>query len=64
VVGVDAMTYAATRQSLAALDTNPRFELAVVDVCDQEAMAAVFARAQARGGRASGRRNACGPFDR
>jgi dTDP-glucose 4,6-dehydratase len=46
VIGVDAMTYAATRQSLAALEGNPRFELVVADVCDQEAMAALFARTQ------------------
>jgi dTDP-glucose 4,6-dehydratase len=44
VVGVDAMNYAATRGSVAALEGHPQFELIVADVCDGEAMAAIFAR--------------------
>jgi dTDP-glucose 4,6-dehydratase len=46
VVGVDAMTYAATRGSLSVLHANPRFELVVADICDEEAMAALLARVQ------------------
>ncbi|MFZ4071377.1 MAG: dTDP-glucose 4,6-dehydratase [Caulobacterales bacterium] len=46
VVGVDAMTYAATRESLLAVEGNPRFELIVADIRDQDAMAALLARVQ------------------
>jgi dTDP-glucose 4,6-dehydratase len=46
VVGVDAMTYAATRGAIAALEGNPKFELVVCDIADQDAMAAVFAETQ------------------
>jgi dTDP-glucose 4,6-dehydratase len=38
VIGVDKMSYAATRQSLAALDNDPDFRLVEADICDGGAM--------------------------
>jgi dTDP-glucose 4,6-dehydratase len=46
VVGVDAMTYAATRGAIATLEGHRRFELVLGDVTDAGAMAALFADAQ------------------
>jgi dTDP-glucose 4,6-dehydratase len=46
VIGVDAMTYAATRGSVAVIEGHPRFELIVADICDHEAMADIFARSK------------------
>jgi dTDP-glucose 4,6-dehydratase len=46
VVGVDAMTYAATRGAIAALAGNPKFELVVADITDQSAMVALFSKTQ------------------
>ncbi|MGB4441066.1 MAG: dTDP-glucose 4,6-dehydratase [Coriobacteriia bacterium] len=46
VTNVDALTYAGNRHSLADLEGRDDYELVVADICDAEAMRAVFERAQ------------------
>ena len=46
VVGVDKMTYAASRESVASLAHDPQFGLIEADICDAPAMAAIFAETQ------------------
>ncbi|WP_110687108.1 dTDP-glucose 4,6-dehydratase [Salinicola aestuarinus] len=43
VVNVDKLTYAGNPESLAAIDEDPRYTFYQVDICDADAMAAVFA---------------------
>jgi dTDP-glucose 4,6-dehydratase len=49
VIGVDKMTYAASREALACLSTDPAFQLIEADICDNDAMKALFASAQPDG---------------
>jgi dTDP-glucose 4,6-dehydratase len=44
VIGVDNMTYAASREAVAALDNDPQFQLVEADICDAAQMADLFAR--------------------
>jgi len=44
VLVLDKLTYAASLDSLAAVEGDPRFELLRVDICDEAAVAAAFAR--------------------
>ncbi|MGV8083261.1 MAG: dTDP-glucose 4,6-dehydratase [Coriobacteriia bacterium] len=46
VVNIDLLTYAGNRLSLQDLECHPEYELVVNDVCDREAVAAVFRRFQ------------------
>lgn len=43
IVNVDALTYAANLDNLAPVANSPRYSFAKVDICDQEAIARVFA---------------------
>lgn len=43
VLNVDKLTYAGNRHSLDDLATHPRYRFAQNDICDAEAMAALFA---------------------
>lgn len=49
VVGIDKMTYAASRESLLALAHDPQFELIVADIADGGAMKAIFDKFQPDG---------------
>jgi len=49
VIGVDAMTYAASRESVGILANDPNFTLVEADVADAAAMAALFMRVQPDG---------------
>jgi dTDP-glucose 4,6-dehydratase len=44
IVGVDKMTYAASRAALSCLDKDPAFKLVEADIADQAAMNALFAK--------------------
>ena len=46
IVVIDKLTYAGNVESLAPVRDNPRFHLDVIDICDAEAVRAVFAREQ------------------
>jgi dTDP-glucose 4,6-dehydratase len=46
VIGVDKMTYAASRAALAALDQDPQFELIEADICDASRMMEIVVEAQ------------------
>ncbi len=49
VIGIDAMTYAASRESVGILANDPMFELIEADVANAAAMAEIFLRAQPDG---------------
>lgn len=49
VVGIDAMTYAASRESIGILLNDPLFELIEADVADAAQMAQIFLRVQPDG---------------
>ena len=46
VVNVDALTHAGTLSNVADIEDNPRYAFEYADICDAEAMAAIFARHQ------------------
>ncbi|AHE57214.1 dTDP-glucose 4,6-dehydratase [Sphingomonas sanxanigenens] len=43
VLNIDALTYAGNLSSLAEVDQSPRYRFAQADICDQEAIGALFA---------------------
>ncbi len=49
VIGIDAMTYAASRESVGILANDPMFELIEADVANAAAMADIFLRVQPDG---------------
>lgn len=49
VIGIDAMTYAASRESVGILANDPMFELIEADIANAAAMAEVFLRVQPDG---------------
>jgi dTDP-glucose 4,6-dehydratase len=46
VVNVDALTHAGSLTNVADIEDNPRYAFEYADICDAEAMAAIFARHQ------------------
>lgn len=49
VIGVDKMTYAATRESLASLQSDPDFTLIEADICDGAKIADILIQSKATG---------------
>jgi dTDP-glucose 4,6-dehydratase len=46
IINVDALTYAGNLESLAEVETNPRYHFEQVNICDKEEMARVFKQYQ------------------
>ena len=63
VVNVDKLTYAANLRSLDPIAGNPRYTFIRADICDRDAMDAVFAKARARRGDPPGRGKPRRPVD-
>ena len=49
VVNVDKLTYAADLEAVASVGTDPRYHFEQVDICDADALRAIFARYQPDG---------------
>ena len=63
VVNVDKLTYAANLRSLEPIANSPRYTFIRADICDRDAMDAVFAKHRARCGHAPRRRKPRRPLD-
>lgn len=49
VIGIDKMTYAASREAVGSLKNDPNFELVEADICDSAAMLELMAKTQPDG---------------